>query len=464
MIRVFHVYFASRTLLLAVSEVLVMALASLPAAFVAFGADTGTVFLDGNELWKLPLVVGVCMALMHYFDLYDSGIQFNPGQAAVRVVQVLGSSCVILACVYHVYPVIQIDQKLLMMWVVLAGTSLIVWRRVFLAFNRSAHRAQKTLLLGAGPLAAQLVEEIESRPELGLDLAGYVGSSETVSGGHLSQLERLGEPGQLETLLRRHGIQRVIVAAQDQRGRPPFELLQAAKARGVIVDEGPEFYEAVAGRVDLGSLRPSMLLFYEGFRFRPLIRLYKRAASLLLSVVGLLLTLPVMAAIAIAIRLESRGPVIFRQTRVGKDGKPFTLYKFRSMYDRADNGGRSRPARVNDLRFTRVGRWLRRTRLDELLQLYNILRGDMHFIGPRPFALDEEQHLAREIPFYSNRWTVRPGATGWAQVRKGYNETLEDNVEKLTYDLYYIKHLSVGLDLLIILESIKILLLGRGAR
>ena len=463
MIRVFHVYFASRTVLLAVSEVLVMALTSVAAVVAVFGADSGRIFLDGSELLKLPLVVGVCMALMHYFDLYDSMVLINPTQAAVGVVQMLGSSCVILAGIYHIYPVVQINQNLLMIWVALAGTSLIIWRRVFLALNGSAKHAQKTVLLGTGPLAAQVLKEIESRPELGLEIAGYV-DPEPVSSGRFARLEHLGAPGQLDAVLGFHKVHRVIVAMNNQRGRPPIELLMAAKARGVIVDDGSDFYEAVAGRVDLNSLRPSMLLFYAGFRFRPLIRLYKRVASVALSTVGLLLAAPVMAAIAISIRLDSSGPSIFRQRRIGKDGKPFTLYKFRSMHEGADRGGQSKPAQLNDLRCTRVGRWLRRTRLDELPQLYNILRGDMHFIGPRPFAVDEEEGLAREIPFYANRWAVRPGATGWAQVRRGYNETVEDNVEKLTYDLYYIKHLSVGLDLLIVLESLKILLLGRGAR
>jgi sugar transferase (PEP-CTERM system associated) len=463
MIRVFQVYFPGRTLLLAASEVLVVVLAALPAAFAVSRTDSGDLLVYQAELLKLPLVVVVCMACMHYYDLYDSMILSNPGQAAVRVIQVLGSSCVILACLYYVYPAVQINQTLLMAWVALAGTSLIIWRNVFLALNRSGRHAQKTLLLGGGLLAAQLADEIESRPELGLDLAGYV-DAEPISSGQLHHLQHLGSADRLEALLGRYKIHRVIVAMDDQRGRPPVEPLLAAKARGVIIDQGPEFYEAIAGRVDLNSLRASMLLFYEGFRFRPLMKLYKRTASLLLSSIGLLLALPVMAVIAFVIRLESPGPVIFRQKRIGKDGKPFTLYKFRSMHNDADRAGGCRPAQLKDDRFTRVGGWLRRTRLDELPQLFNILRGDMHFIGPRPFAIEEEQYLAEKIPFYSNRWTVRPGATGWAQVRKGYNETIEDNVEKLTYDLYYIKHLSIGLDLLILLESVKIVLLGRGAR
>jgi lipopolysaccharide/colanic/teichoic acid biosynthesis glycosyltransferase len=243
-----------------------------------------------------------------------------------------------------------------------------------------------------------------------------------------------------------------------------MEQLLQAKARGITVDDGATFYEAIAGRVDLSSLRPSVLLFSDGFQVSALMLVIKRAVSVLGSIIGLTVTLPVMALIAALIRLESNGPAIFRQKRIGQDGRPFTLYKFRSMYECADLEGHVRAAEAGDSRCTRVGKWLRRSRLDELPQFFNILRGDMDFIGPRPFAADMEAELADKIPYYSKRWAVKPGATGWAQVRKGYNETLEDNIEKLGYDLYYIKNVSVGLDFLILLETLKILLLGRGGR
>jgi lipopolysaccharide/colanic/teichoic acid biosynthesis glycosyltransferase len=191
---------------------------------------------------------------------------------------------------------------------------------------------------------------------------------------------------------------------------------------------------------------------------------YKRIFSIVLSLVALVFALPLMAIIAIAIRLDSRGPAIFRQKRMGRGGKIFTLYKFRSMHEGADRGGGPHPAQQNDPRVTRVGRWIRPPRLDELPQLYNILRGDMYFVGPRPFVPVEEEKLLEQIPFYAQRLTVKPGATGWAQVHRGYCATLEDNIEKLEYDLFYIKNASVGLDVLTVLTTLKILLLGRGGR
>jgi lipopolysaccharide/colanic/teichoic acid biosynthesis glycosyltransferase len=213
--------------------------------------------------------------------------------------------------------------------------------------------------------------------------------------------------------------------------------------------------------VPVSHLRLSWLLFSEGFYVSPAKLLMKRFSSLVVSITCLILTLPVMGLIALAIRLNSPGPVFFRQKRIGKDGKAFLLYKFRSMYVDADP---VKPALEGDARITKVGNFLRRVRLDELPQLFNILRGDMYFVGPRPFVEAAEEECVRKIPFYGQRWTISPGLTGWAQIHNGYCATLEDNIEKLGYDLFYIKNMSLGLDLLILFQTTKILLLGRGAR
>jgi len=223
-------------------------------------------------------------------------------------------------------------------------------------------------------------------------------------------------------------------------------------------------YETLTGKVALESLRLSWLLFSRGFRVSRSMLLYKRATSIIISAVGLLLALPLMAIIAVAIRLDSKGAVMFRQERLGLRGAIFTLNKFRSMVEGADADGIYRPAQENDDRVTRVGRWLRRYRLDELPQLWNVLRGDIYFVGPRPFVPNQEREYAEKIPFYTQRWSVRPGLTGWAQVNREYCATVEDNADKLAYDLFYIKNMSVGLDLLIVFKTLKSLLLGRGGR
>ena len=257
---------------------------------------------------------------------------------------------------------------------------------------------------------------------------------------------------------------RIIVALSERRGGLPVEAFLQLKSLGVKIQEAGEIYEAVTGKVPLESLGWSWLLSSTGLQLSRSLLIYKRAASLVLSVLALMLALPAMALISLAIRLDSRGPVIFRQRRVGKEGKSFILFKFRTMVDGSDPEDNFRPAQAADSRCTRIGRILRRTRMDELPQLFNILRGDMHFVGPRPFVCNQEQECLEKIPYYQLRWSVKPGATGWAQINRGYNASIEDNKEKLAYDLFYIKNFSWGLDLLIFFQTIKIVVLGRGSR
>jgi len=277
-------------------------------------------------------------------------------------------------------------------------------------------------------------------------------------------LSKVGDLEDVASLVDSKHISKIIITMGDRRGRLPVDSLLTLKARGIEVVDGADAYEAITGKIHLPSLRPSWLLFSDGFRVSKNIVIYKRLASILFSIVGLVLTFPVMVIIAIAIRLDSPGPALFRQKRVGRSGKLFTIYKFRTMYHRSQQPEDPSATQENDPRITRVGRVVRRTRLDELPQLYNILRGDMYLIGPRPFIPHLEKEFSETIPFYSYRWNVKPGATGWAQIQRGYCSSLEDNTDKLSCDLYYIKNISIGLDCLILFQTVKIVLLGRGSR
>jgi exopolysaccharide biosynthesis polyprenyl glycosylphosphotransferase len=302
------------------------------------------------------------------------------------------------------------------------------------------------------------MKEIGNRTELGVRVVGFVGQSET--GVHT--IPRFDE-GNLEELVLQQGVRRIVVTMGDRRGKLQVQNLLRLKARGVYIQDGPEYYEGITGKIPLDSLRLSWLLFSPGFHVRAGLRVYKRLVSLFLGSLAILLTSPLMLLAAIAVRLDSPGPAIFRQKRVGEHGKLFTVFKFRSMYDGSDKKALT-PAEHEDARVTRVGKWLRRLRIDELPQLFNIIKGDMAFVGPRPFVPQQEEECAAQIPFYRERWLVKPGATGWAQINRGYNVTLEDNRDKLAYDLFYIKNVSFGLDLFIMFSTIKILLLGRGGR
>ncbi len=253
------------------------------------------------------------------------------------------------------------------------------------------------------------------------------------------------------------------MALDERRGKLPVDQLLHCRLKGIQVDDGVSFTERLGGRLSVEDLHPSSLIFSNGFKGAVIYKKLKKYFDIILSLVGLILFTPFMLLIAMATKLESAGPVFYRQERVGEDGTIFTLLKFRSMKEGAEENG---PvwAVVNDDRVTRVGRVIRKLRLDEIPQMINVLRGEMSFVGPRPERPFFVKKLKGEIPFYSLRHSVKPGVTGWAQIYYPYGATKEDAQEKLKYDLYYIKHLSPLLDITIILETIKIVLLGRGAR
>lgn len=439
------------------------------ALVVTFGFITATILYLGltdadlalnyeRGFLKIGIIALVLLLCMYYFDLYDSLIVTNHREMITRLVQVLGATCVILSILYFAYPAIRPGRAIFVLGWGLVTVLIVADRELFLVLNSSPRLAERAVLLGGGPLAAELAEELEKRPEFGIKVVGFIGEADPDF-----HVRHLGDSDRLEDLIRTHQVRRIIVSMRDRRGKLPVETLLQFKTRGIRVQDGAEFYESITGKLPVENLRVSWLLFSPGFRPPTALLIYKRMLSLVGSAVALVVALPLLMLIVLAIRLDSPGPAIFRQKRVGQGGKLFTLFKFRSMYDGSERKGLA-PAEHGDARITRVGKWLRRTRLDELPQLVNIFRGDIYFVGPRPFVPEQEAECERAIPFYRQRWAVKPGATGWAQVNRGYNATIDDNREKLAYDLFYIKNLSVGLDLLIMFKSAKILLLGRGGR
>jgi len=459
MIRLFNAYFPTRTLLLTITEAILVALGFVVAVVFWAGtaADAKIYLLYLNGLGRIFLVVAVFLVLMYYFDLYGSFVLSNRREVVTRLVGVLGTAFVALAVLYYAFPEISLEASALWLGVGIVAVAVPAWRRLFFALNRSARFSERAVLFGDGPLATALMREVTNRSELGVKIVGFVGKdTPTVPGIPLLD-------GDLDELVERENVQRVLVTMDDRRGRLPVEQLLRLKTRGIYIQDGPEYYESVTGKIALDSLQPSWLLFSPGFHVRAALQLYKRLFSLFFGALAIVLTSPFMLLAAIAVRLDSPGPALFRQKRVGEHGHLFEIYKFRSMYDGSDKKELT-PADHDDARVTRIGKWLRRTRIDELPQLFNIVKGDMSFVGPRPFVPEQEMEYAEKIPFYRERWLVKPGATGWAQINRGYNVTLEDNREKLAYDLFYIKNVSLGLDLYIMFSTIKTLVLGRGGR
>lgn len=444
-----------RTTVLKLAEVLLV----LAALWLALELFAGKQFgLLSSTKFEAGLVGALLLLCLYCMDFYEPRITTHRLQSISRILQALGLTMVILAPLLYLW-MPSLDPKRAVFGMLLAGACLVTSRWMFATIASHYTFAEPAIVWGSGALAANIIHELGKRPDIGILVLGIVDHrySEEMFAG----VQYLGTPELMWTLGDLGQVRRIIVAIEERRGSLPVDTLMAMKATGLSFEDGAELYEELTGKVWLGTFSVSGLLFSR--RLRPsIIRLFiKRFLSIFFAIIGLIVAMPVMLATALLIRLDSAGPVILRQTRVGQNGKHFTLFKFRSM--KVDSVG-SAPAIHDDPRCTRVGKWIRPLRIDELPQLVNILKGDMYFIGPRPFLPDQEATLVNEIPHYRQRWTVRPGATGWAQVHRDYCASIEDNAEKLSYDLFYIKNLSFGLDMLTLLKTLKVLLLGRGGR
>jgi exopolysaccharide biosynthesis polyprenyl glycosylphosphotransferase len=354
--------------------------------------------------------------------------------------------------------------SIVVLWILVVSVPLLVAFRRFCAKLMRRRRPQRVLVIGGGTLADQVVAEIEARPHLRQYVIGVVDESPSPprsrSLGMVQDLGRIAEQTRPD---------RVIVALRSRRGRMPLRALLDLRVRGILVEDGAEVYERLTGKIAIEALTPTSVIFCKDFRPRRRDLALARGLSQPLVAAALVLLAPVLALVALAIKLDSPGPVFFLQERVGRGGKRFKLIKFRTM--RPERRVSSEWARDNGDRLTPVGRWLRRFRLDELPQLVNILKGDMNLIGPRPHPLSNlplfvlvmrnASFCGEPIPYYALRWMVRPGLTGWAQVRYQYANDLEEEVEKMRHDLYYIKHMSLWLDLRILLETVKTIACGR---
>jgi sugar transferase (PEP-CTERM system associated) len=322
----------------------------------------------------------------------------------------------------------------------------------------------RVLVLGTGPEARVVEASLAAVDAPGLQVVGFY-ALEKIQETVVSPNRVLAKVGSIEDLVKRLGVREIIVAVRQQRGGVlPLRGLLECRLNGIRITDLARFFERVHGRVPIESLKASWLIYGNGFRQDWLRRVVKRAFDVVVSLILVVLFLPLMTLVAVLIALESGSPVIYRQERVGLRGQPFVVLKFRSMQKNAEGDGTPRWAAPRDTRVTALGRILRRSRIDELPQLFNVLKGEMSFVGPRPERPPFVAMLTDQVPFYAVRHSVKPGITGWAQVRYSYGATVEQSVRKLEYDLYYVKNNTVFLDLLILLETVRVVLLGEGAR
>ena len=465
MAKFFKHHASWRLLLLIGCESALVIEAVVFAAWLRLRAAAWDLMANEQGWWKAALIAAVCQLCLYYSDLYDLRVVSDRRELFVRALQSLGAASLILALLYYLFPDLIIGRGVFLIAAALVVAIIVGWRVAFSWLARHARPVERLLLVGTGVAAAELAVELnERREELGVDIVGFIDPDESRVGPESANPRVIGTVEDIPAIVRDRQVDRVVVSLADARGKLPMNRLLEMKLAGVQFDPLATVYEEYTGKIALENLRPSWLIFSEGFHKSRAVSAMKRGVDIAAAVVGLALAAPLMLICAALVRLTSAGPALYHQVRVGEHGRNFRVHKFRSMRRDAETATGAVWATVgNDPRVTPIGRILRRTRLDELPQLWNVLVGNMSLVGPRPERPEFVKDLTEQIPFYGQRHVVKPGLTGWAQVRYTYGASVEDAMEKLQYDLFYIKNLSVPLDLYIILETIKTVLMRRGS-
>ncbi|MCC6537253.1 MAG: sugar transferase [Bryobacterales bacterium] len=447
---------------LLISEAAIVFTAHVAATYLLMDVDPWLwLFYDDGFLRISAIVLWMVLGL-YFQDLYSN---FRIRSRFVLVQQVslaLGSTFLFQALVSYIAP-----RLLLPRWIMMVGSLLVLvllplWRLAYSHLVLQTLATEQTLFLGASPMAQQIAKRMEEHTELGCRVLGFLAEEAELAG--LPEPWRLGRFDQLREMVDRLKPDRVVVGLTERRQRMPVQDLLSVSFGGTRVEEAATTYEGVLQRVSTLQLRPSQLIFSRELGPRPSRLKLQLVYSTFLAAIGLIVAGPVMLLVAALVKLTSPGPAVYSQRRTGLHGKPFMVYKFRSMRVDAEAKTGAVWASKDDPRITRFGKIIRKTRLDELPQLFNVLRGDMSLVGPRPERPEFVTLLAEKIPFFPHRHCVRPGITGWAQINHKYGDTLEDTVTKLEYDLYYIKNLSPMLDFFIMFQTVKVMLLSRGSQ
>jgi len=463
MIRLFRVLIPASVFALLLSEILITACCFVLACYLVLEIDP-TVFLlyDGGAGRVAVAVLTVILGL-YFHDRYTV-IRVRSRLALLQdLLQVVGIGFLVQALLGYASRELMLPRRVMMYGSGGAVAALVVWRVVYSSLVLKIFGSQKILFVGANDVVKEIAQHLEEHPDLGIQGLGYVDDPSPGSASFNPE-RALGPLSDLKRVVAETKPDRIVVGMSERRARMPVLDLLDLRFAGILIEEAGEAYEAICGRVCTKELRPAQLIFTRELGPRPGNVLLQSAYSTLIALIGAVLALPLAMAAALLVKLTSPGPVLFRQTRVGMDGAPFVLYKFRSMYADAEARSGAVWATRDDPRVTPVGKWLRRLRLDEIPQLWNVLRGEMSIVGPRPERPEFVKVLSEKIPFYRQRHAVKPGITGWAQINHRYADTIEDTITKLEFDLYYIKNISPALDAYIIFHTIKTMLSSRGAQ
>ncbi len=458
--------FSPRTIWLIIADVAIIYGGIMLALYLRLGITGAAFQLDENNAWsKSALATAVCLLMLYVYDLYDYTVIANRRELFLRLVQALGIAWALLALLFYFFPPLLIGRGVSLYSVVIVLVMLLLWRVMIHSLTGHPDIGEKILIVGSGKAAQDTAQVAWDRRDAGFRIVGFVTENGHLPEKKIDPEKILGTTADLAEIIKSKGVDRIVTAVRERRGTFPTEtLLKMSLAGDVTIEECTSFFERVTGQVHLEMLRPSWLIFAGRGRETRLRFVIREAAHRTLAAIGLVLSLPIAIVTAILIKLDSKGPVFYRQERVGKNGRPFNVIKFRSMKINAEEEGKPIWASTDDDRATRVGKVIRKIRVDEIPQFWNIIKGEMSFIGPRPERPHFVSQLAKEIPFYEHRHLVTPGLTGWAQIKYPYGASVDDARMKLQYDLYYIKNQSIGLEMIIVFDTIKTVLFGRGGR
>jgi|HubBroStandDraft_6_1064221.scaffolds.fasta_scaffold91207_4 sugar transferase (PEP-CTERM system associated) len=463
MIRLFRVFIPTSVVALLVSEIILTYTCYVVATFLMMDVAPEVFLVDDNGWLRIAIVVGCLMFGIYFHDLYT---QFRIRSRILlfqQVIVVVGVTFLTQALLVY----LRLQDLILPTWVMITGSALTLvllpaWRILFSTVVMKAMGSERVLFLGTSSVSQEIVRYLTEHPETGLTAVGFVDNLDT--GAEIAGAKLLGRIADLATIVGQFRPDRIVVGMAERRERLPVNRLLELRLSGIHIEDALTTYESTFGRISTRELRPSQLIFSAELGPNPNRVLLQSVYSMTIAFVGALVTLPIMALVAMVVKLSSSGPALYRQRRVGKNDVPFMLYKFRSMYTDAEAESGAVWAKKDDPRITPVGRWLRRLRLDELPQLFNVLKGDMSVVGPRPERPEFVAELERRIPYYRQRHCIKPGITGWAQINHKYGDTIEDTIIKLEYDLYYIKNLAPALDAFIMFHTAKVMLLSRGSQ
>lgn len=461
MLRLFKQYYPIRNAVFAFCEGVFIFLSVIIACWLLL--DEGVPYLDTGTVFKALLITIICQTCLYYNDLYNLKITDTLMELGIRLMQALGVSAILMALVYLIFPTTIIREGIFIVSILLVVVFIISWRLLYTHVLSIGLFNQKIMIIGSSDIAKEIYAQIVEKKDCGYEIVGVISRSQwQMEGCSDDSLICQQRYEHLSEIAMQKGVKKIIVALKEKRNALPVDELLKCRVHGIEVLDGNSFYEMLTGKLIVSAINPSWLIFSKGFEKTNLQKFVKRMIDLSLSSTMLLMLSPLIILIAILIKIDSKGPVIFAQERVGQAKRPYTVYKFRSMHVDAEKTTGPVWAQTHDDRITKLGHFIRKWRIDEIPQLWNVLLGEMSIVGPRP----EREHFVKDleaiIPYYKERFTVKPGLTGWAQVSYGYGSSVEDAIEKLNYELFYIKNMSILMDLMIFARTVRTVIFGHG--